>query len=87
MTCTAEVIETASLNGGASSGEIQLAKFLMFCLGYDVEFKLKDVLYYIDSKVVYLVIQLVESGELENLIKSMNPKLYKEMNQELENNE
>lgn len=87
MTCAAEVIETASLHGGASSGEIQLAKFLMFCLGYDVDFKLKDVLYYIDSKVVYMVIQLVESGELENLVKSMNPRLYKDMQLELEDNE
>ncbi|NOQ32427.1 MAG: hypothetical protein GQ570_15065 [Helicobacteraceae bacterium] len=71
------LILVASLHSGASSGETDVAYFLMSCLGFKTDVTLKDITYRVETETIKKILDHIH--ELDDLIMDINPKLHKDI--------
>ena len=79
MESAINLIKTASLHRGASTGEVELAEFLKSCLGFKTDVTMQDILFRVNLDSVFAVLSMADSKQLKELIKQHNPKLYQDI--------
>jgi len=74
-----ELIQLASVDGGASAGQQRLAEFIRACLDYSEKANMKELLHRMEISEICLLLRIAQSDEmLYHLVAKHNPSLLEE---------